>query len=134
VSNNRPPSPGATIREMATEKGLSPIQLAKKLGLQSTEILPLLFDATQMTGDLAAKLAELFGTNADYWLDMAIGYHTPPEVNEFAKAKAFLEWMAVADRYGLRMEFIEFFFRGLSLNEDQIDKAAHSACYDWDIV
>ncbi|MEQ1931971.1 MAG: HigA family addiction module antitoxin [Parvularculaceae bacterium] len=67
--------PGRILREeFMTPFGLSPIALARHLGVPRTRIERLVREETSMTVDTATRLAAAFGTTAAFWMNLQTAY------------------------------------------------------------
>ena len=67
----QPLHPGAVLKTLYLDPlGLSPLGLARRLGVPRTRIERLVKGATGMTPDTALRLARVFGTTPDYWMTM----------------------------------------------------------------
>ena len=66
-----PTHPGAMLREeFMPDYGLSVSQLASKLGVSRQSVNELLRERRSLSVDMALRLARLFGTTAQYWVNM----------------------------------------------------------------
>jgi len=61
-------APGDTIADLLEERGLSSADLAERVGSTIQETLGLLEGRTELTLDMASRLAELFGVPASFWM------------------------------------------------------------------
>ena len=66
--------PGFTIKELIDDRGISEAQLAVRLGESEAFVQKLIEGETELTDDLAARLAALLGMNARFWLGLERGY------------------------------------------------------------
>src|SRR6266436_1595106 len=65
----RPTHPGELLREETLPAaGLSPAELANRLGVSSRGITDLLRERRSVTPDLAHRLARVFKTTPEFWL------------------------------------------------------------------
>ena len=66
------PHPGEHLREdYLPDYGLTPGALAKAMGLRDrTRIERLVREAQPVTPDTALRLAKVFGTSADFWMNL----------------------------------------------------------------
>jgi addiction module HigA family antidote len=66
------PHPGAHLREdYLPDYGLTPGALAKAMGLKDrTRIERLVRETQPVTPDTALRLAKVFGTTADFWMNL----------------------------------------------------------------
>ena len=66
-----PLHPGEVLQELyLTPLGISAITLAKKILVTRTRIERLLRGNTSLSADTAIRLARIFGTTPEYWLNM----------------------------------------------------------------
>src|SRR5712692_11451474 len=75
----RNPHPGDTIREELDERGISAYKLAQGLGLQETAVSQILRGQRRITPRTALRLAEFFGTSAQFWLNLQSAYDLEEE-------------------------------------------------------
>ena len=66
--------PGATIKEMIDDRGISEAQLAARLGESEEFVRQLIEGETELTDAVAGKLAEGLGMNMRFWLNMESYY------------------------------------------------------------
>jgi addiction module HigA family antidote len=66
--------PGAHLREIMEDAGLTQYRLAKELGVQQTRISRILSGRRAITADTAIRLGRLFGTTAEMWLNLQKNY------------------------------------------------------------
>mgnify|MGYP001824436762 FL=1 len=66
--------PGAHLREVMEDAGLTQYRLAKELGVQQTRISQILAGQRAITADTAIRLGRFFGTTADMWLNLQKNY------------------------------------------------------------
>lgn len=66
------PHPGEHLREdFLPQYGLTPYALAKAMGLKDrTRIERLVRETQPITSDTALRLAKVFGTSADFWMNL----------------------------------------------------------------
>lgn len=70
-----PIHPGEILREeYLLPLGLKPYSLAKKLHVPRTRIERLVAGRTPVTPDTALRLAKLFGTTPQFWMNMQAAY------------------------------------------------------------
>lgn len=62
--------PGDFIAEEMAERGLGPIELSRQLGWHTTLLERVLDGRVQIREQLAADLSRVFGTSAEYWLNL----------------------------------------------------------------
>jgi hypothetical protein len=66
-----PSHPGDVLKELYLEPlGLSAIALAKRIYVPRTRIERLVKGETALTADTAMRLAKVFGTTAEYWMNL----------------------------------------------------------------
>ena len=67
----RPPHPGELLREdYLPECGLTVASLAKRIGVSRQTVNELVHERRALTPDIALRLAKVFGTTAQYWLNL----------------------------------------------------------------
>lgn len=66
--------PGAHLREIMEDAGLTQYRLAKELGVQQTRISQILTGRRAITADTAIRLGRFFGTTAEMWLNLQKNY------------------------------------------------------------
>jgi addiction module HigA family antidote len=70
-----PLHPGEILREeFLAPLSLSAGALARRMGVPRTRIERLAAEKTALTPDTALRLARVFGTSADFWLNMQASY------------------------------------------------------------
>lgn len=70
-----PIHPGEILREeFLAPYGLTPYGVARRLGVPRTRIERLAAERTAVTPDTALRLAKLFGTTPNFWLNMQASY------------------------------------------------------------
>lgn len=68
---NNPCHPGEVLQELyLAPLGLSAIALARRIHVPRTRIERLLKGETSLTADTAMRLARVFGTTAEYWMNL----------------------------------------------------------------
>ncbi len=68
---HRPSHPGELLRELfLPDHQLSATSLAKAVGVSRQSVNELLRERRALSPDMALRLAKLFGTSADLWLNM----------------------------------------------------------------
>ncbi len=66
-----PSHPGEVLQELyLAPLGLSSIALARRIHVPRTRIERLLKGETSLTADTAMRLARVFGTTAEYWMNL----------------------------------------------------------------
>ena len=67
----QPPHPGEFLREdYLPECGLSVAEAAKRLGVSRQSLNELVRERRAVSPDMALRLGKLFGTSAQYWLNL----------------------------------------------------------------
>ena len=67
----RPTHPGEMLREeFMPDFGLSVAQLASKIGVSRQTVNQLVSERRALSPSMALRLARLFGTSPEYWLNM----------------------------------------------------------------
>lgn len=67
--------PGAILREeFMLPYELKPYTLAKKLGVSRSPVERLVREETPVSPDMALRLAAVFGTSAEFWMNMQSAY------------------------------------------------------------
>lgn len=67
----RPPHPGEFLREdYLPECGLSIADTARRLGVSAQTVNELVRERRSVSPDMALRLARLFGTTAQFWLNL----------------------------------------------------------------
>jgi len=75
VQFNPPIHPGEILREeFLAPLGLKPYTVAKMLGVPRTRIERLMAEQTPVTTDTALRLAKLFGSTPQFWMNMQTSY------------------------------------------------------------
>jgi antitoxin HigA-1 len=70
-----PIHPGEVLREeFIRPKGLSAGKVAKAIGTPRTRIERIVCETVGMTADTALRLARLFGTTPNYWMNLQAQY------------------------------------------------------------
>ena len=82
----RPPiHPGEVLREeFLVPHGIKPYTAARRLGIPRTRVERIVAETHPITADTALRLARLFGTSTQFWLNMQAGYDLA--ITEKAKA------------------------------------------------
>jgi addiction module HigA family antidote len=62
--------PGEHLSEELKELGMSAAALARNLGVPTNRITGILNGQRAITGDMALRLAHLFGKSAEFWLNL----------------------------------------------------------------
>jgi addiction module HigA family antidote len=84
------PHPGDTIREELDERGITAYKLAQGLGIQETAVSQILRGKRRITPRTALRLAEFFGTSAQFWLNLQSAYDLEEERRRMAPEPAEL--------------------------------------------
>ena len=75
IRMKNPAAPGEILKEIYLDPlNLSPIGLARRLGVPRTRIERLVKGTTSMTPDTALRLARFFGTSPQYWMNMQVNH------------------------------------------------------------
>ena len=70
-----PSHPGEVLQELyLSPLGLSAIALAKRIHVPRTRIERLIKGETALSADTAMRLAKVFGTTLEYWLNLQRGW------------------------------------------------------------
>lgn len=70
----RPTHPGEMLREeFMPDFGLSVAGLAKRLGVSRQSVNELVHERRGLSSDMALRLARLFGTTPQYWMNLQRG-------------------------------------------------------------
>jgi addiction module HigA family antidote len=84
-----PSHPGEILKEEFMQPhGLSAIALAKRIGVPRTRIERLVKEQTGVSSDTALRLAKVFGTTAEFWINLQVNY-------DMAKARASVDVSAI---------------------------------------
>ena len=68
--------PGATIRELIEDRGMTQKALAARMELSEKHISELVNGHVQLTPDVAGRLEMVLGLSARFWLDLEAIYRT----------------------------------------------------------
>ncbi|MBQ7264453.1 MAG: HigA family addiction module antidote protein [Synergistaceae bacterium] len=68
--------PGATIKELIEDRGMTQKELASRLGLSEGHVRELIDGHVQLTRDVAGRLEMVLGLSARFWLDLEAIYRT----------------------------------------------------------
>jgi antitoxin HigA-1 len=66
--------PGEHIAEELEVRGMSAADLARAMGVDAGRVSRLVNGRTSVTGDTAIRLAEAFGTSAEFWMRLQGDY------------------------------------------------------------
>lgn len=69
-----PIHPGETLREDLEEIGMSAVELARLIEVPVNRITEILNGRRAITGDTALRLAHIFGTSGEFWLNLQMLY------------------------------------------------------------
>jgi addiction module HigA family antidote len=86
----RPTHPGEVLREdVLPASGLSRVEFARRLGISLGSLYLLLKERRRVTPDLAHRLARVFGTSPEMWLNLqqAVDVWEAFEANRSAYSK-----------------------------------------------
>jgi addiction module HigA family antidote len=73
--NGLPPvHPGAFLREILGELGLSQAEFARAIGVTPMHVSHVVRGARAVTADLAVLLGRAFGQTPEYWLNLQAAY------------------------------------------------------------
>ena len=70
----RPIHPGEILKDELEERGLSANALSKALAVPANRITAILRGQRSVTADTALRLARVFGTTPQFWLNMQQSY------------------------------------------------------------
>ena len=62
--------PGEHLAEELREMGMSAAELSRQLQVPTNRVTQILKGRRSITGDTALRLAHLFGTSAEFWLNL----------------------------------------------------------------
>lgn len=65
-----PIHPGETLREDLDALDMSATELARRIEVPVNRIIQILKGQCAMTGDMALRLGRVFGTSAEFWLNL----------------------------------------------------------------
>ena len=90
------PHPGEHLREdYLPQYGLTPYALAKAMGLRDrTRIERLVRETQPVTSDTALRLARVFGTSADFWMNLQASHDLSKAAIANREALALIEPLA----------------------------------------
>lgn len=69
-----PIHPGEHLAEELRELGMSAAELSQRLDLPASRVRSLLNGGHPITADLSRRLAQFFGTSAEFWLNLQRRY------------------------------------------------------------
>ena len=78
--------PGEHLAEELTALGMSAAELARKLDVPTNRITGILNGQRAITGDTALRLANFFGTSAEFWLNLQSLYELRIAENKIGKS------------------------------------------------
>ncbi|MGZ8364298.1 MAG: HigA family addiction module antitoxin [Caulobacteraceae bacterium] len=92
------PHPGELLREdYLPQYGLTPGALARAMGLKDrTRVERLVREAQPVTADTALRLARVFGTTAQYWINLQTAHDLSRTASEKREELAEIRPVAVA--------------------------------------
>jgi antitoxin HigA-1 len=92
LPKNRPPTPPGEIllEEFLRPLGMSQVELAERIGVSYPRVNEIIHGKRGVTPDSAVRLARLFGTSPEFWLNGQLAWdlwHTlnSPKASEFAE-------------------------------------------------
>lgn len=98
IIGRRPTHPGEMLREeFMPNFGLSVAQLASKIGVSRQTVNQLVSERRALSPSMALRLARLFGTTPQYWLDMQRNVDIWDSYNAERDAIDSIEPLQVAD-------------------------------------
>ncbi len=75
----RNPHPGETLQETMEERGLTAYRLSRETGIPESALSGILKGKRSITARTAIRLAEYFGTSAEFWLNYQMLYDLEEE-------------------------------------------------------
>lgn len=66
--------PGEHIADELEARGMTAAELARTMGVDPGRVSRLVNGRTSVTGDTAIRLAEAFGTSAEFWIRLQADY------------------------------------------------------------
>jgi addiction module HigA family antidote len=66
--------PGEHIADELEARGMTAAELARTMGVDAARVSRLVNGQTSVTGDTALRLAEAFGTSAEFWMRLQGDY------------------------------------------------------------
>ena len=95
LSFARPIHPGEYLREeYLVPLGISASKLAKMLGLPRTRIERIASEQIGITPDTALRLARLFNTTAEFWMNFQVAYELETTQKRLSEELAQIEPLA----------------------------------------
>lgn len=73
--------PGATIKEQLEDKGISQSEFAAKMEMSEESLNRLLDGGARLTSEIAAKLENVLGVPAKFWINLETIYRKKQELN-----------------------------------------------------
>jgi HTH-type transcriptional regulator/antitoxin HigA len=70
----RPVSPGEILRDELAARGWTQRELARKIHRPIQAVNEIVNGHKQITAETALRLAEAFGTSAEFWMNLEVGY------------------------------------------------------------
>jgi addiction module HigA family antidote len=81
IANNmmpfEPTHPGEVLNEELEERGITPNQLAQRIGLPESVITAIIHEKKPVTTEYAMLLEAALDIDADFWLNMQSAYEKP---------------------------------------------------------
>ena len=69
-----PVHPGQTLARQLKAIRMSPIEVAKRIGVPNTRLYSIMDGRRSLTADTALRLGRFFNTSAEYWLNLQQEY------------------------------------------------------------
>lgn len=70
----RPVSPGEILGDELRARGWTQKDLAARIGRPAQAVSEIVNGKKQITAETALELAEAFGTSAEFWMNLEVGY------------------------------------------------------------
>jgi addiction module HigA family antidote len=86
--------PGKHLAEQLEELGMSAAELARQIKVPTNRVTQILNGQRAITGDTALRLGHLFGTSAEFWLNLQKLYELRIAERESGKAVKALPRLA----------------------------------------
>lgn len=68
--------PGEVLAEEIAARGMSPVELAARLGMPASTLDTIIRGEAAVTDAIAAKLSQVLGIEASYWIILEADYRT----------------------------------------------------------